>query len=72
MHPDIKIGFSKFCSLRPKWCVIVGSSQTHSVSICAIYQNVILMVQAAETDKMYKDLMDTIVCSQGSKECMAH
>ena len=30
------------------------------------------MVQAAETDKMYKDLMDTIVCSHDSKECMVH
>ena len=30
-HPDIKIGFSKLCSLRPKWCVTLGSSRTHSV-----------------------------------------
>ena len=30
--------------------------------------NPILMVQAAETDKMYKDLMDTIVWSHDSKE----
>ena len=37
-----------------------------------IHQNVILMVQAAETDKMYKDLMDKIVCSHDSKECMVH
>ena len=29
--PDVKVGFSKFCSLRPKWCVLVGSSGTHSV-----------------------------------------
>ena len=29
-------------------------------------------IQAAETDKMYKDLMDTIVCCHDSKECMVH
>ena len=71
-HTDIKIGFSKFCSLRPKWCVTVGSSGTHSVCICAIHQNIILMVQAAETDKTYKNLMGMIVCSRDSKECMVH
>jgi hypothetical protein len=26
-NPDVKIGFSKFCSLGPKWCVnLAGSS----------------------------------------------
>ena len=30
-NPNIKLGFSKFCSLRPKWCVIAGSTGTHSV-----------------------------------------
>ena len=50
----------------------VGSSGTYSVCICAIHPNVILMVQAAETDKMYKNLMGMIVCSLDSKECMVH
>ena len=71
-YANIKIGFSKFCSLRPKWCVTVGSSGTHSVCIYAIHQNVILIVQAAETDKTYKDLIGMIVCSHDSKECMVH
>ena len=30
------------------------------------------MVQAAETDKRYKDLMGMIACSHDSKECMVH
>ena len=30
-HADIKIGFSKFCQLRPKWCVLLGASSTHFV-----------------------------------------
>ncbi|MGR0260894.1 hypothetical protein ACUWCL_29190, partial [Klebsiella pneumoniae] len=25
---DCKIGRSKFCSLRPKWCILVGASGT--------------------------------------------
>ena len=24
-HPNVKIGFSKFCSLRPKWCILTGA-----------------------------------------------
>ena len=33
-YPAVKIGLSRFCSLRPKWCVTVGSSGTHSVCVC--------------------------------------
>lgn len=32
-YPEIKIGFSKFCMLRPKWCVTAGSAGTHSVFV---------------------------------------
>ena len=31
LNPECKIGFSKFCELRPKWCITVNSSGTHSV-----------------------------------------
>ena len=30
-HTDLKISFSKFASLRPKWCITVGTKCTHSV-----------------------------------------
>ena len=30
-NPVLKIGFSKFCSLCPKWCITVGSTDTQSV-----------------------------------------
>lgn len=33
-HSDIKIGFSKFCTLRPPWCVTVDSPGMHSVCVC--------------------------------------
>ena len=38
-YVSISIGFSKFCELRPKWCVLVGSSATHSVYVCTYHQN---------------------------------
>ena len=38
-HPFTKIGFSKFCTLRPKWCLTAGSSGTHAVCVCSQHQN---------------------------------
>ena len=34
-NPDKKIGFSKLCTLRPKCCVIAGSSGT--LDMCLYY-----------------------------------
>ena len=39
-HPDLKISFSKFASLRPKWCFTVGPKGTYSVCVCTAHQNV--------------------------------
>ena len=50
-YPDAKVGFSKFCSLRPKSCISVGSSGTHSVCVCTSHQNAQLLVHAANIDK---------------------
>ena len=38
-HPNVNIRFSKFCALRPKWCVLAGSKMTHSVCVCSAHQN---------------------------------
>ena len=29
-HPNVSIGFSKFYTLTPKWCVLAGLKMTHS------------------------------------------
>lgn len=36
-HPDVKIGFTKFSLLRPRQCVLAGSSGTHCVCVCVQY-----------------------------------
>ena len=71
-YPDVKIGFSKFCSLRPKWCILVGQSGTHSVCVCTIHQNVTLMLSAIKLDRKSHELMKMMVCDCDSKECMVH
>jgi len=43
-YPDDRIGFSIFASLRPVHCVLAGSSGTHTICVCAIHQNIKLMM----------------------------
>ena len=71
-NPNAKVGFSKFCMLRPKWCVIAGSSGTHSVCVCTIHQNTILLVDALNWEVTYKDLVNKVVCDASNRECMMH
>ena len=71
-NPDLKIGFSKFCTLRPKWCVIVGSSGTHSVCVCTTHQKTILLVDALNWEVTCKDLVNKVVCDPSNREYMLH
>ena len=57
IHPSVNIWFSKFCALRPRWCVLTGSKMTHSVCVCSAHQNVVLLVDAMDGDLTYKDLI---------------
>ena len=57
-NPVLKIGFSKFCSLRPKWCVTVDSTDTPSVCVCTIHQNAKVLVNATMTGHTNKQLME--------------
>ena len=56
-HPNVNIGFSKFCALRSNWFVLVGSKMTHSVWVCSAHQNVVLLVNAMDWNVTYKDLI---------------
>ena len=47
-HSNVNIRSSKFCALRPKWCVLAGSKMTHSVCVCCPHQNVVLLVDAMD------------------------
>ncbi|XP_065665336.1 uncharacterized protein LOC136086777 [Hydra vulgaris] len=71
-YPDIKTCFSNFCSHRPKWCITVGASGTHTVCVCTYHQNVKLMINAVELSKDYHELIDMLVCSRANKNCMIH
>lgn len=69
-YPDVKVGFSKFCCLRPKWCILAGSAGTHTVCVCCIHQNVKLLLDAAKIEESYKDLIKMLVCNIENSNCM--
>ena len=71
-HPDLKISFSKFASLRPKWCITVGPKGTHSVCVCTAHQNVKLLLSSVNLSKDYHELLELTVCNRNSKECIIH
>ena len=71
-HKDLGIKFSKFCVLRPKWCILAGSSGTHSVCVCSYHQNAILLMEAMDWNLTYKDLIKKIVCDETNRTCMLH
>ena len=58
--------------IRPKECITVGHRGTHSVCVCAIHQNVKLMITALPITTTYYDLMKFLVCSLDNKICMLH
>ena len=71
-HPNGNIGFSKFCTLRPNWCVLASSKPTHSVCVCSAYQNDVLLVDAMDWNLTYKDLVNKIVWNTESKKYIMH
>lgn len=71
-YPDLKVGFSSFASLRPKWCVLAGSAGTHTVCVCTYHENVKLKLTGLSRDLDYKELMAEAVCDLKSKDCMFH
>ena len=69
-YPEEKIGRSKFCEIRPKWCILAGASGTHTVCVCPHHQNVKLMLDGPKLNIDYKDLLDIIVCDKENYSCM--
>lgn len=77
-YPNQKIGISKFCELRPKHCVLPGSSGTHSVCVCTVHQNAKLMITQCNLPelknseipiKTYKDVLNNIICKVPTSKC---
>lgn len=78
-NPDVKCSFSKFASLRPKYCILAGASGTHSVCVCAIHENVKLLLEGASIKSLtantehvigdYHDCFKKMICDSPSTNC---
>ena len=53
-HPNVNIGFSKFC-------VLVGSIMTHSVCVHSARQNIVLLVNAMDCDIQRPDQINFVL-----------
>ena len=51
-HPDLKISFSKFDSLRPKWYITVGPKLS-SVNLSKDNHELLVMLTCQWTEKIY-------------------
>ena len=60
-NPKQQISYSKFASLRPKWCILPGAIGTHSVCVGTYHQNAKLLVDALNVKCDYKDLQKWFV-----------
>ena len=69
-YPEVKIKLTSFYSLKPNWCIQPGRSGTHTVCVCAIHQNVVLLCGAI--NKKYKGFIPHLVWNIQNKICMVH
>ncbi|KAK3923447.1 Minor capsid protein L2 [Frankliniella fusca] len=78
-NPDMKISFSKFAQLRPRYCVLAGSPGTHIVCVCQQHENIKLMLDAlklrqfevsGENLKTYKECLNLIRCVPPTESCV--
>ncbi|KAK3914359.1 Latrophilin Cirl [Frankliniella fusca] len=73
--PTVKVGFSKFASLRPKHCVLADSAGTHSVCVCKYHQNFKLLIDAGNFKQYglqcetYYDFISLVICEEPTPSC---
>jgi hypothetical protein len=53
---NVKIGFSKFCQLRPRYVILAGPPGTRSVCVCVQHQNIKLMADAIKLNELTKEM----------------
>ena len=71
-NPQLKIGFTKFCELRPKWCITAASKGSRTVCVCSYQQNVKLLCSAIPGNLDYKEYMNLCVCDLEDQNLMFH
>ncbi|XP_044013077.1 uncharacterized protein LOC122855606 [Aphidius gifuensis] len=78
-YPTIKIEFSTFAAMRPRYCILAGASGTHTVCVCSIHQNIKLMILGCNLKELtkdstlqiesYEDCINAVICSESTDAC---
>lgn len=77
-NPGLKIGFSKFASIRPKECVLASSTHgIHQTCVCVYHQNAKLIFDSLVSHldlKKYnietlRQMMDILLCETATEKC---
>ena len=73
-NPQVKIGFSKFCSLRPK-NVLLQAFMPRQVCLCQYHDNVKLLCECLTKEiqsfpSYCAAFVDNFVCDSNKEECM--
>lgn len=78
-YPNVKVGVSKFFTLRPKQCILADAPGTHMVCVCAKHQNVKLMLNGGNIANLtagteielrsYKDCLRMMMCHNPTQTC---
>lgn len=78
-NPKYGVSFSVFAKLRPRNCILAGAPGTHSVCVCTIHENVKLMIDAIDIQKLtvntdeplsnYNDCLNEIMCKEPNPDC---
>lgn len=73
-YPDVEIGFSKFCSLRPS-NVLLGSAMPRNVCLCQHHDNIRLLCDCLSKEiprfPCYSSsFVDGFVCDTNNESCM--
>ena len=53
-------------------CAAIGASGTHSVGVCSIHRNAILLCSASGLKITYRYIINMIVCNSKNKHCIIH
>lgn len=72
IYKNHKIGFTKFCSLKPPEIVVLGSSGTHATCVCIYCQNFKMLIDALkklDVELLYKNVILMALCQEPTEIC---
>lgn len=75
LNPTSTIGFSTFAKIRPRECILSGSTGTHTMCVCMRHENVNLQIRAIKSLPMMKDtdinqmIKTFMVCDECTPNC---